>query len=99
MSASLLIALATAHRALAESGDSRDSRELASMPDDELLAVHDALDDLARTDAQAATLVKLRFFGGMTMAEAADAVGLPVRTAQDVWAYARSWLRSRMRPQ
>jgi RNA polymerase sigma factor (TIGR02999 family) len=71
----------------------------APEPDDELLAVHDALDDLARTDAQAATLVKLRFFGGMTMAEAADAVGLPVRTAQDVWAYARSWLRSRMRPQ
>ena len=71
----------------------------APQPDDELLAVHDALDDLTRTDAQAATLVKLRFFGGMTMAEAADAVGLPVRTAQDLWAYARSWLRSRMRPQ
>jgi RNA polymerase sigma factor (TIGR02999 family) len=68
-------------------------------PDERLLAVHDALDDLAREDPEAATLVKLRFFGGLTMSQAADALGLSVRTAQDLWAYARSWLRRHMRPE
>jgi RNA polymerase sigma factor (TIGR02999 family) len=72
---------------------------VAPEPDDHLLAVHDALDELARTDPEAATLVKLRFFGGMTMSEAADVLGISVRTAQDVWAYARSWLRQQMRPE
>jgi RNA polymerase sigma factor (TIGR02999 family) len=70
----------------------------APAPDEHLLAVHDALDELAQTDPEAATLVKLRFFGGMTMTEAAEALGMSVRTAQDVWAYARSWLRRQMRP-
>jgi RNA polymerase sigma factor (TIGR02999 family) len=71
----------------------------APEPDQRLLAVHDALDDFARTDPEAATLVKLRFFGGLTMTEAADALNLSVRTAQDVWAYARSWLRRHLRPE
>jgi RNA polymerase sigma factor (TIGR02999 family) len=82
-------------------GAERKGLELAEViapePDDRLLAVHDALDDFARTDPEAATLVKLRFFGGMTMSEAADVLGISVRTAQDVWAYARSWLRRQMR--
>jgi RNA polymerase sigma factor (TIGR02999 family) len=72
---------------------------IAPEPDDRLLAVHDALDEFARTDPEAATLVKLRFFGGMTMSEAADVLGISVRTAQDVWTYARSWLRRQMRPE
>jgi RNA polymerase sigma factor (TIGR02999 family) len=82
-----------AHQAVDPSGVA------APAPDEQLLAVHDALDDFARTDPEAATLVKLRFFGGMTMTEAAEALGMSVRTAQDVWAYARSWLRRQMRPQ
>jgi RNA polymerase sigma factor (TIGR02999 family) len=69
----------------------------APEPDDQLLAVHEALDELAQADAEAATLVKLRFFVGLTMTEAANALGLSVRTAHDVWAYARSWLRRQMR--
>jgi RNA polymerase sigma factor (TIGR02999 family) len=72
---------------------------VAPEPDERLLAVHDALGELARTDPEAATLVKLRFFCGMTMSEAADVLGISVRTAQDVWAYARSWLRRQMRPE
>jgi RNA polymerase sigma factor (TIGR02999 family) len=77
-----------------------DPAEIAAPgPDDRLLAVHEALDDLARTDPEAATLVKLRFFGGMTMTEAAEALGTSVRTAQDVWTYARSWLRRHLRPE
>jgi len=66
-------------------------------PDERLLDVHGALDELARTDAEAATLVKLRFFGGFTMTEIAEALGMSVRSAQDVWTYARSWLRRHMR--
>ena len=58
--------------------------------------MHEALDELSRGDPEAAALVKLRFFGGMTMAEAAAALGMSVRAAHDVWAYARSWLRRQM---
>ena len=71
----------------------------APAPDEHLLAVDDALDELVRTDPEAATLVSLRFFGGMTMTEAAEALGMSVRSAHDLWAYARSWLRRRMRRQ
>ena len=69
----------------------------AAAGDDRLLAIHEALDDLAAIDPEAATLVKLRFFAGRTAAEAAKALGLSVRSAHDLWAYARSWLRRRMR--
>lgn len=61
-------------------------------PDEELLAVHDALDKLARHDAQKAELVKLRYFVGLTMAEAADILGISVPTAKRHWAFARAWL-------
>jgi RNA polymerase sigma factor (TIGR02999 family) len=76
-----------------------ESAIAAPSPDEQLLAVHEALDDLERIEPQAAMLVKLRFFGGMTMTEAADVLGVSVRSAHDVWAYARAWLRRRMRPE
>jgi DNA-directed RNA polymerase specialized sigma24 family protein len=69
----------------------------APEPDEQLLAVHDALDAFAQSDPEAATLVKLRFFGGMTMTEAAEALGMSVRSAHDLWAYARSWLHRHLR--
>lgn len=62
-------------------------------PPDEILAVNDALDTLAREDPAAAELVKLRYFVGMTMEEAASAMGLAPRTAERTWTYARVWLR------
>ena len=58
--------------------------------------MHEALDELAAADPDAATLVKLRFFAGMTAAEAAEALGMSVRSAHDLWAYARSWLHRRI---
>jgi RNA polymerase sigma factor (TIGR02999 family) len=67
------------------------------VPDEQILAVHDALDGLALADPDAATLVKLRYFGGMTMDEAAEVLGISVRSAHDLWAYSRTWLRRRMR--
>jgi RNA polymerase sigma factor (TIGR02999 family) len=75
-----------------------DPDEIAAPgPDEHILAVHDVLDELAQADPDAAVLVKLRFFGGMTMGEAAQVLGISVRSAQDLWSYARTWLRRRMR--
>jgi RNA polymerase sigma factor (TIGR02999 family) len=74
-----------------------ESLIVLSAPPDELLAVHDALDTLAREDPTAAELVKLRYFVGMTMEEAASALGLAPRTAERVWTYARAWLRREIR--
>lgn len=62
--------------------------------DDEVLAIHEVLDRLNDVDADAAQLVKLRFYAGMTMTEIAEVLGISVRTAQDIWAYARAWLRN-----
>jgi RNA polymerase sigma factor (TIGR02999 family) len=59
---------------------------------DELLALDDALVRLERVDAAAARLVKLRFFAGLTMPQAADALAIPLRTAERNWTYARAWL-------
>jgi RNA polymerase sigma factor (TIGR02999 family) len=72
-----------------------ESRLVAPMPDDELLALHEALDELAKVDASAAALVRLRFFAGLTTAEAAEALDISVRSAHDLWTYARSWLRNK----
>ena len=59
---------------------------------DELLAVHEALDDLERHDAQAAALVKLRYFAGFGHQEAAEVLGLTRRAADRLWLLARTWL-------
>ena len=66
-------------------------------PPDEVLAVHEALDKLASEDPSAAELVKLRYFVGMTMEEAATALGLAKRTAENLWTYARVWLHREIR--
>ena len=60
--------------------------------DDDLLELDDALDGLTREYPVAAEFVKLRFFAGLTLGEAADALGLPRRTADRHWAFARAWL-------
>jgi RNA polymerase sigma factor (TIGR02999 family) len=65
---------------------------VAPVQDEELLAVHDSLDQFAAHDAQKAELVKLRYFAGLTIAEAADVLGISVPTAKRHWAYARAWL-------
>ena len=62
------------------------------MPDDELLAVHEALDKFAAHDPQKAELVKLRYFAGLTIQEAAGVLGISAPTAKRYWAYARARL-------
>ena len=58
-----------------------------------MLAIHEALDQLALRDPVSADLVKLRYFAGLSMAEAAESLGLPLRTAERMWTFARTWLR------
>jgi RNA polymerase sigma factor (TIGR02999 family) len=65
---------------------------------EDLLAVDEALEQLAQTDPQAADLVKLRFFAGMTTEEAAAALAIPERTGYRIWAFARAWLYRRLHP-
>src|SRR5207237_7723963 len=62
-------------------------------PREDLLALDEALDRLAAKDSLKANLVKLRYFAGLSLAEAAAALGLSERTAGRHWAYARAWLR------
>ena len=65
-------------------------------PDEDLLALDEALESLAVEDAACANLVKLRFFAGLTLREAAESLGISRRTADRQWAYARAWLYSRL---
>jgi RNA polymerase sigma factor (TIGR02999 family) len=65
---------------------------LAPEVSDEVLAVNEALSSLAAVDAQAAELVKLRYFAGMSIPEAAEVLNIPPRSADRLWAYARAWL-------
>jgi len=58
----------------------------------DVLAIHEALERLAAVDAQHARLVELRFFGGLTNEEAAEALGVSVATVKRSWAVARAWL-------
>jgi RNA polymerase sigma factor (TIGR02999 family) len=62
------------------------------IPDEELLRMHDALDRLATEDPRKAELVKLRYFAGLSIEEAAAALGISDRTAKRDWTYARAWL-------
>ncbi len=62
-------------------------------PREDLLALDEALNRLATEDPLKAELVQLRYFGGLTLAEAALALGLSERTAGRHWAFARAWLR------
>jgi RNA polymerase sigma factor (TIGR02999 family) len=72
--------------------------EPATAPDDDLLALDDALDRLARSHPPAAELAKLKFFAGLTLHEAAAALSLPPRSADRLWAFARAWLADALDP-
>jgi RNA polymerase sigma factor (TIGR02999 family) len=69
---------------------------LIDSPCDDLLALDEALEALARVDPDGAELVRLRAFAGLTLSEAADAMGIGRRTSDRYWAYARAWLCDRL---
>ena len=64
----------------------------------DLLALHEALDQLAALEPVAAEVVKLRYFAGLTAEQAALSLGISLRTANRHWAYARAWLYGRLKP-
>ncbi|HKB41250.1 MAG TPA: ECF-type sigma factor [Gemmataceae bacterium] len=75
-----------------------DHIEFALDTDDEqLIALDEALTQLAAEDPDAARLVNIRFFAGLTLKEAAASLGLSRRTAERQWTYARAWLYARLR--
>ena len=74
-----------------------DALELAvNDPPQDLLALDEALEELSRKHPQEAQLAKLRYFAGMTVEDAALAMGIPARTAARSWTYARAWLYTRI---
>jgi len=76
-----------------------DEIEIASpAPDDQLLSLNAALDQFAALEPQQAELVKLRYFVGLTIKEAADVLGISEATAKRWWAYARAWRFNEIQP-
>ena len=65
-------------------------------PDDDLIALDTALSELAERDSDCAALIKLRFFAGLSLREAAKSLGIPPRSANRRWAYGRAWLFERL---
>jgi len=74
-----------------------ESRIAMSVPSEELLAVNDALAALALEDPQAAEVVRMRYFVGLTVTEIAAALDLAPRTVDRHWAFARAWLKRTIR--
>jgi RNA polymerase sigma factor (TIGR02999 family) len=66
-------------------------------PDDDVLAVHEALDDLEQMDSETVKVVKLHYFLGLTFAETAELLGIAERTAYRNWSFARAWLYERLK--
>ncbi len=93
----ILVDAARRRRSLKRGGDRsrevlNESGIIAAEVAGDLLALDDALCRFAAIDPRAAELVKLRYFAGLTMREAAAALSVSPRTADDIWAYARAWL-------
>jgi len=98
----ILVERARQKQSLKRGGD-RDRVELEAadpmvlpIASDDILGLEDGLQKLEWKDARKAQLVKLRFFAGLTTAQAAKALGISSTTAENDWSYARSWLRLEM---
>jgi len=74
-----------------------DDLWISTTTPDQVLAVDDSLARLAQEDETAADVVKLRYFAGMSVAEAAEALGIHRTTAHRHWTYARAWIRAEIR--
>src|SRR5262249_10149228 len=74
-----------------------ESQIVGQAPSDALVAVNESVAELEKEDAQVAQLVKLRYFVVMTMPQAAEAMQLPVRSAERLWSFGKVFLKTRMR--
>lgn len=93
----ILIDRARRKRAIRHGGDQErcaldDVEIVAPSPDDELLAVHEVLDRFAVEEPRKAELVKLRYFAGLGLKEAGEALGISEPTAVRWWTYAKAWI-------
>jgi RNA polymerase sigma factor (TIGR02999 family) len=79
--------------------DLDDVSQVVTLPPDELFDLTDAIDALAAHDPVAADLVKLRFFAGLSIEQAAESLGMSRTTGYGHWTYARAWLFSRLNNQ
>lgn len=98
----ILVENARAKRAQKRGGDlQREDRQMAEIAAPQLkhdvLVINEALDRLEKIDPQAASLVKLRYFTGFTVPEAAEALELSVRSAERLWTWAKAWLFQEIR--
>ena len=94
----ILVDHARQHRAVKREGDRHrielDEKLMAgSQQDEDLLDLDDALVELSRLDPQHGRMVELRFFGGLTVAELAEVMGMSKRSVEREWTMVRSWLR------
>jgi RNA polymerase sigma factor (TIGR02999 family) len=78
--------------------DLDEALSITDAPGEDLLALDEALSRLQVADPLAAKLVSLRYFAGLTMPQAAAALGVSLRTAERDWTYARTWLRRELSP-
>jgi RNA polymerase sigma factor (TIGR02999 family) len=95
----VLVDHARAKRASKRGGDWNrvDLADVAApIGDSDLLALDEALEELAAVDGEAAELVQLRYFTGLSIPQAAETLGISARTADRMWAYARAWLFRRI---
>jgi RNA polymerase sigma factor (TIGR02999 family) len=72
------------------------ARELAAKPDLDVLALHEALEELAAIDPQQERIVELKFFGGLSIEETAEVMGVGHATVERDWKMARAWLRRKL---
>src|SRR3954462_9976829 len=92
------------HKASLKRGGDRNRMDVvesllaAPEPREDLVALDAALTKLAETDKQAAELVQLRYFAGLSIREIAEILGIAPRTADRLWAFARAWLHEEMEP-
>jgi RNA polymerase sigma factor (TIGR02999 family) len=82
---------------LASPEELHESRIALKAPESELLGLDEVLDGLAQVDPEAARLVKLRYFVGLEMADAAEVMGISLRQAERLWTFAKAWLRDALR--
>jgi RNA polymerase sigma factor (TIGR02999 family) len=97
----ILVEQARRKRRTKHGGDRRrvgldEALSIAEAPAEDVVALDEALQQFEAVDPVAAQVVKLRYFAVLTMPEAAQALGLPLRTAERNWTYAKTWLHRRL---
>lgn len=98
----ILVDHARRHHALKRGGSEQQrlsittAEKLVAQPEIDLLALNEALDELAKMDLQQSRIVELKFFGGLSIEETAEVLGIGHATVEREWKSARAWLRRQL---